>query len=213
MSQAELDAKEKALTDFPAMEAVKASIATRDNLVVEAVQPGRADNPGNVKRVESLLSESQFNYLFPLRAPSTPIVACCRRRPGSRPCAAITATAAMLTPSAARLWRPCSLTSLKRPAAMKTGARKPSGVRRWSTCARWDGMRPCAAVTTPSAARMCGRVSSGRAAPSIMASSRATLAAAPSNSLTTTTTAPSPRRCSALCAPCSTAPIWWPTHS
>ena len=69
MSQAELDAKEKALTDFPAMEAVKASIATRDNLVVEAVQPGRADNPGNVKRVESLLSESQFNYLFPLRAP------------------------------------------------------------------------------------------------------------------------------------------------
>ncbi|MCR3972888.1 chitinase [Aeromonas veronii] len=69
MSQAELDAKEKALTDFPAMEAVKASIATRDNLVVEAVLPGRADNPGNVKRVESLLSESQFNYLFPLRAP------------------------------------------------------------------------------------------------------------------------------------------------
>ncbi|MGL4249140.1 MAG: glycoside hydrolase family 19 protein [Aeromonas sp.] len=69
MTQAELDAKEQALTDFPAMEAVKASIATRDNLVVDAVQPGRADNPDNVKRVEGLLNESQFNYLFPLRAP------------------------------------------------------------------------------------------------------------------------------------------------
>ncbi|HHQ4886710.1 TPA: glycoside hydrolase family 19 protein [Aeromonas veronii] len=69
MSQAEVDAKELALTDFPAMAAVKASIVTRDNLVVEAVQPGRADNPDNVKRVEGVLSESQFNYLFPLRAP------------------------------------------------------------------------------------------------------------------------------------------------
>ncbi|KUE79398.1 chitinase [Aeromonas schubertii] len=69
MTPAELTAREQALTDFPQMAVVKASIATRDNLVVEAVQPGRADNPGNVKRVESLLGESQFNYLFPLRAP------------------------------------------------------------------------------------------------------------------------------------------------
>nr|WP_326492230.1 glycoside hydrolase family 19 protein [Aeromonas hydrophila] len=69
LSQSELDAKEHALTDFPAMMAVKASIATRDNAVVEAVAPGLPLNPANVKRVEGLLSESQFNFLFPLRAP------------------------------------------------------------------------------------------------------------------------------------------------
>ncbi|WP_306847382.1 glycoside hydrolase family 19 protein [Aeromonas hydrophila] len=69
LSQSELDAKEHALTDFPAMTAVKASIATRDNAVVEAVAPGLPLNPANVKRVEGLISESQFNFLFPLRAP------------------------------------------------------------------------------------------------------------------------------------------------
>jgi chitodextrinase len=69
VTQAALDAKEASLTDFPIMRAVKAAIATRDNTVVEAVQPGRTDNPENVKRLESVLSESQFEYLFPLRAP------------------------------------------------------------------------------------------------------------------------------------------------
>jgi len=69
LTQAALDAKEASLTDFPAMRAVKDAIATRDNTVVQAVQPGRADNPENVKRLESVLGEPQFEYLFPLRAP------------------------------------------------------------------------------------------------------------------------------------------------
>lgn len=69
LSQADLDAKEQALTDFPGMAAVKASIATRDNAVVEAVYPGAALNPSNVKQVEEILSPTQFNFLFPLRAP------------------------------------------------------------------------------------------------------------------------------------------------
>ncbi|MGL5948876.1 MAG: glycoside hydrolase family 19 protein [Aeromonas sp.] len=69
LTQAELDAKEQALTDFPVMQEVKKSIATRDNMIVEAVQPGRVDNPANVRRVESLLTSEQFEYLFPLRAP------------------------------------------------------------------------------------------------------------------------------------------------
>jgi chitodextrinase len=68
-SQTELNAREASLTDFLLMRSVKAAIATRDNLVVDAVQPGRADNPDNVKRLESVLSESQFEFLFPLRAP------------------------------------------------------------------------------------------------------------------------------------------------
>lgn len=67
--QATLDAKEASLTNFPAMQAVKAAIATRSNTVVEAIQPGRSANPSNVKRLESILSAAQFEYLVPLRAP------------------------------------------------------------------------------------------------------------------------------------------------
>ncbi|MGP9800817.1 glycoside hydrolase family 19 protein [Rheinheimera sp. NSM] len=69
ISQAELDAKEASLTSFPEMEMVKATIATRDNAVVEAVAPGKADNPSNVQRIERLFDEQQFEYVFPMRAP------------------------------------------------------------------------------------------------------------------------------------------------
>ncbi|BBS13720.1 chitinase [Klebsiella aerogenes] len=69
MTASELAAKEKALTDFPLMEAVKSSIRTLDNAVVEQIEPGRAANPENVKRVEGMLSEQDWDYLFPMRAP------------------------------------------------------------------------------------------------------------------------------------------------
>ncbi|WP_326490339.1 glycoside hydrolase family 19 protein [Shewanella sp. AS16] len=68
-SAAEIAAIETGLTDFPLMRAVKASIATRDNAEVEAVVPGRADNPVNVKRIEAIVSNADFEYLFPARAP------------------------------------------------------------------------------------------------------------------------------------------------
>lgn len=65
----ELAAKEQALTSSPLMAAVKSSIATLDNAEVEKIAPGRAANPANVKRVESILSEKDWDFLFPLRAP------------------------------------------------------------------------------------------------------------------------------------------------
>lgn len=69
LSASELAAKEKALTDFPLMNAVKTSIATLPNSDVEKIEPGRAANPENVKRVESVISEQDWDYLFPMRAP------------------------------------------------------------------------------------------------------------------------------------------------
>ncbi|AZQ09375.1 glycoside hydrolase family 19 protein [Shewanella khirikhana] len=69
MTAAEVAAKEASLTDFPLMHAVKASIATRDNAIVEAVLPGRAENPANVKRLEAILPEAEFEFIFPVRAP------------------------------------------------------------------------------------------------------------------------------------------------
>lgn len=67
-TQDEIDAKETALTDFPLMRAVKSSIATRDNRIVERVTAGNVNNPANVKRLESIVSEVQFEFLFPVRA-------------------------------------------------------------------------------------------------------------------------------------------------
>lgn len=68
MKASDLAKKEKALTDFPLMKSVKATIRTLDNAQVELIEPGKATNPDNVKRVESILKESDWEYLFPLRA-------------------------------------------------------------------------------------------------------------------------------------------------
>ena len=69
INASDLAAKEKSLTDFPLMNAVKSSIATLANSEVEKIEPGRAANPENVKRVESVISEKDWDFLFPMRAP------------------------------------------------------------------------------------------------------------------------------------------------
>lgn len=63
-----LIAKEAQLADSSLMRKVKESIRTLDNIAVEAVQPGRAANPDNVRRLESILSSAQFDFVFPMRA-------------------------------------------------------------------------------------------------------------------------------------------------
>ncbi|UKJ22743.1 PKD domain-containing protein [Enterobacter mori] len=68
MKASDLAKKEKELTDFPLMQSVKDTIRTLDNTSVEQIEPGRASNPVNVKRVEGILKESDWEYLFPLRA-------------------------------------------------------------------------------------------------------------------------------------------------
>lgn len=69
LRQSELNAAEQQLTSDPMMQKVKESIRTLDNDQVEAVAPGRAENPANVKRVEAIIGEQQFEYIFPMRAP------------------------------------------------------------------------------------------------------------------------------------------------
>ncbi|AXA34167.1 chitinase [Francisella adeliensis] len=68
-TQAELDKKETELTSGPVMKEVKKSIRTIPNEVVEAVEPGLPNNPENVKRVESIVSSQDWEFLFPERAP------------------------------------------------------------------------------------------------------------------------------------------------
>lgn len=46
------------------MASVKETIQTLDNAQVELIEPGRAANPDNVKRVEGIVKASDWEYLF-----------------------------------------------------------------------------------------------------------------------------------------------------
>ncbi|MGL5250835.1 MAG: glycoside hydrolase family 19 protein, partial [Enterovibrio sp.] len=65
-----IDAKELELTSFPMMEIVKNDIRTLPNDQVEAIVALSKTNPDNVKRVEAIMPEKDWNeVLFPTRAP------------------------------------------------------------------------------------------------------------------------------------------------
>ncbi len=67
--QKDLDIKEAQLTNFPAMNSVKEAIRTIDNTAVNAIKPLAESNPENVKRIESIISEVDWDFLFSKRAP------------------------------------------------------------------------------------------------------------------------------------------------
>ena len=69
VSLAALQEQEETLTNTPLMDQVKESIRTLDNAQVEQITPLRAQNPANVKRVESIISAADWEYLFPQRSP------------------------------------------------------------------------------------------------------------------------------------------------
>ena len=62
-------AREAELTDSPLFEMVKASIASLDSKEVDKIAPSLASNPANVKRVESIMTSEQWDYLFAVRDP------------------------------------------------------------------------------------------------------------------------------------------------
>ena len=65
----EAEGREAELTDSPLFSMVKASIATLDSARVDNIAPGNSGNPANVKRVESIMTEDQWDYLFAVRDP------------------------------------------------------------------------------------------------------------------------------------------------
>ena len=58
--------REAALTDSELFRLVRRSIASLSDPAVEAVVPGRQENPPNVLRLERLLPEPEFEFLFPV---------------------------------------------------------------------------------------------------------------------------------------------------
>ncbi|OFA04439.1 glycoside hydrolase family 19 protein [Duganella sp. HH101] len=69
-TKAQAEAREAQLTNNDFFRTVKASIRTLDNAAVDAVSPGAAANPANVKRVERLLTSAKWDYYFGIREPS-----------------------------------------------------------------------------------------------------------------------------------------------
>ena len=61
--------RERELTNTPLMTAVKNTICTRPNSVVENIKAGAPGNPENVRRVERIIDSAAWDYLFPRRAP------------------------------------------------------------------------------------------------------------------------------------------------
>ena len=63
--------KEEFLKDqYPLFAKVKETVKTLDTDIVEKIKPKDPNNPDNVKRVEFILSEENYEDLFPRRHPS-----------------------------------------------------------------------------------------------------------------------------------------------
>ena len=63
--------REEALkAEYPQFAKVKETVKTLDTKLVERVAPGNTDNPDNVKRVEFILSQENYEDLFPRHHPS-----------------------------------------------------------------------------------------------------------------------------------------------
>ena len=145
----EAEAREAELTDSPLFKMVKASIASLDSEEVDKIAPGLASNPDNVKRVESIMTSDQWDYLFAVRDPdytyrrhklqlSSLLVIVifegfCKLSASSPLCVRPTLMAGTPRPSAGGHWPPCLPTSPRRPGATTPTGRWRSGDRAWST--------------------------------------------------------------------------------
>ncbi|MGY5581995.1 chitinase [Vibrio cincinnatiensis] len=69
LSRADLQAVEKAKTANPMYEIWAQALRTTSNLIVEAIEPGLATNPDNVKRVERVFPEHEWDFLTHMAAP------------------------------------------------------------------------------------------------------------------------------------------------
>ena len=64
----EISQQEEFLTkQHPKLLQLKENLETLDASLVDTIEPGNLNNPPNVKRVEFILSEDNYNELFPLR--------------------------------------------------------------------------------------------------------------------------------------------------
>ena len=62
-----LEREELLKNEYPLFKKVSETVRTLDTDEVEKIKPNRKENPDNVKRVEFILSEDNYEELFPRR--------------------------------------------------------------------------------------------------------------------------------------------------
>lgn len=69
VSRVDLQAAEQAQTSNPMYAIWSKALETRSNTIVEAIAPGAASNPDNVKRTERVFPQSEWDFLTHMAAP------------------------------------------------------------------------------------------------------------------------------------------------
>ena len=69
VSRADIQAVEAAKTADPMYAIWSKALETQPNTIVEAIEPGKADNPPNVKRVERVFPHAEWDFLTQMAAP------------------------------------------------------------------------------------------------------------------------------------------------
>jgi len=200
------------------------ALATRPNSVVEAIVARAPGNPDNVKRVERVFTESDWDFLTQMAAPEYTYERFLRAV-GKFPAFCGDYTDGR---NADAICKKSIITAFAH-FAQETGGHigkenvsdNPLGLEEWQQALvhvremGWSegqtgyttGCGQNDWQNTRVAARTTGRTGSGRAVPA-----RAISAVVPSSSPTTSTTVPSRRPCLAAMPPCSsTTRGWWPT--
>ena len=62
-----MEREEVLKNEYPLFKKVSETVRTLDTNEVEKIKPKRKENPDNVKRVEFILSEDNYEELFPRR--------------------------------------------------------------------------------------------------------------------------------------------------
>ena len=69
VSRADLAAVEQSKASDPMYAIWSQALQTRSNTIVEAIEPGLSSNPENVKRVERVFPQSEWDFLTQMAAP------------------------------------------------------------------------------------------------------------------------------------------------
>ena len=69
LSRAEINAARDAKASDPMYQIWAKALETRDNSIVEAITPSNANNPENVKRVERVFGQQEWDFLTGMAAP------------------------------------------------------------------------------------------------------------------------------------------------
>ena len=150
----DLAAVEKTKTANPMYGIWAKALATRSNTIVDAIKPRAASNPDNVKRVERVFTESDWDYLTQMAAPEYTYERFLRAVGKFPAFAAMMHIAHFAQETGGHIAKE---NISDNPLALEGGS------RRWCTCARWAGRRGRPA-TPPAVARTTGRTRSGPAA-------------------------------------------------